>query len=84
MYKLSTVLNRQFKASTFNPFFQDNFGGNLKKYGSILMPELLKSNKDPDLIALHYPIVIPATDIGKGVFVVISKDGNFKILENYR
>jgi len=79
-----TVLNTQFKASTFNPFFQDNFGGNLKKYGSILMPELLTSNKDPYLIVLHYSIAIPATDIGKGVFVIISDHGKYRVSENYQ
>ncbi len=78
-----TVLNKQFKASTFNPFFLDKFGGNLKKYGSILMPELSKRNKDPNLVVLIFSIAIPATDIGTGVFLVISKSGNYKILENY-
>ncbi len=78
-----TVLNKQFKASIFNPYFQDNFGGNLKKYGSILMPELSKRNKDPNLVVLIFYIAIPATDISTGVFLVISKSGNYKILENY-
>jgi hypothetical protein len=78
-----TVLNKQFKASTFNPYFKDNFGGNLKKYGSILMPELSKRNKDPNQVVLIFYIAIPTTDISTGVFLVISKSGSYKILENY-
>jgi hypothetical protein len=77
-----TVLNKQFKARDFNPFFQDNFGGNLKKYGSILMPELSRNNKDKTQIVLSYSIAIPATDIGKGMNVIISKNGKYRISEN--
>jgi hypothetical protein len=78
-----TVLKKQFKASNFNSYIQDNFGGNLKKYGSILMPHFSRSSKDPNLIVLDFTIAIPATDIGVGASLVISKNGNYKILENH-
>lgn len=78
-----TVLNKQFQATDFNPFFTDNFGGNLKKYGSILMPTLSRKNKDGNQIVLAYSIAIPATDIGKGMFLIISKKGEYKIAEHY-
>jgi hypothetical protein len=82
IHNRDTVLNREFKASDFNPFFEDNFGGNLKKYGSILMlPEFSKKNKDKDQIALIYSIAIPVTDIG--MYLLITKNGNYKIVENY-
>lgn len=78
-----TVLKKQFKASDFNPFFKDNFGGSLKKYGSIMMPNLSKNNMDKSRIVVHYPITIPATDIGIGVFLIIAKNGSYKVAENY-
>ncbi len=78
-----TVLNKQFKATDFNPFFTDNFGGNLKKYGSIFMPTLSRKNKDNNQIVLAYTIAIPATDIGTGVFLIISKKGDYKIVEHF-
>lgn len=84
IYNQDTVLNREFKASDFNPFFEDNFGGNLKRYGSILMlPELSKKNKDKGQIALIYSLAIPATDIGIRMYLIITKNGNYKIVENY-
>ncbi len=84
IHNQDTVLNREFKASDFNPFFEDNFGGNLKKYGSILMlPEFSKKNRDKGQIVLIYSIAIPATDIGIGMYLIITKNGNYKIVENY-
>ncbi|NCD68160.1 hypothetical protein [Mucilaginibacter agri] len=78
-----TVLNKQFKATDFNPYFTDNFDGNLKKYGSILlMPILSKENKDSNRIVLAYSIAIPTTDIGKEVYLTISKKGEYKVVEH--
>jgi hypothetical protein len=81
--KKNTVLKKQFKASDLNPYFKDDFGGNLKKYGTILMPNLSRRNKDKSQIVLAYSIAIPTTDIGKGVFLIISKKGDYKVVENY-
>jgi len=79
-----TVLNKQFEASDFSPFFQDNFVGNLKKYGSILdVPGFSRRNKDKDQIVLNYSLAIPATDIGIGMYLIIDKTGEYKILENF-
>jgi len=78
-----TVLNKQFQATDFNAFFTDNFGGNLKKYGSILMPTLSRKNKDDGQLILAYSLAIPSTDIGKGMFLIISKKGDYKIVEHY-
>jgi len=77
-----TVLNKQFKATDFNPYFTDNFDGNLKKYGSILMPVFSRKNKDSNRIVLAYSIAIPATDVGKEVYLTISKKGEYKIVEH--
>ena len=81
-YNGATVLNKQFKARDFSPFFADHFGGNLKKYGSILMPEFSKDSKDNTQIVLSYSIAIPATDIGQGMQLIISGNGKYKILAN--
>jgi hypothetical protein len=83
IHNRDTVMKRQFKASDFNPFFNDNFGGDLKKYGSISMPHLSRKNKDKSQIVIDYPIAIPATDIGQGMFLIISKKGDYKIVEHY-
>jgi len=77
------VLNRLFKASDLNLFFEDTFGGNLKKYGSLLMPKLAKRNKDKSRVVIDCPIAIPATDIGIGMFLIISKNGSYTFVENY-
>jgi len=78
-----TVLNKEFKATDFNAFITDNFGGNLKKYGIILMPHLSKRNEDSSQIVLAYSIAIPTTDIGTGAFLIMSKEGRYKIVEHY-
>lgn len=78
-----TVLMKQFKASDFYPFFEDNFGGNLKKYGSILMPELARERKDKSKIILGYSISIPATDIGIGLSLEILNNGKYKVVKNF-
>ena len=78
-----TVLKKQFNSTDFNPFFTDNFGGNLKKYGSMDMPDILAKNKDKSLIIVHCPIGIPSTDIGIGLFLIISKSGDYKIVDHY-
>jgi hypothetical protein len=46
------------------------------------MPELSRKNKDRSQVVLGYSVSIPATDIGKGLHLVISKDGKYKIIEN--
>ena len=78
--KTDTLLNKRFTASDFYPFFKDPFGGNLKKAGSILMPELSKRNKDK--IVLNCSISIPATDIGIGMYLIIEPDGKYRITQN--
>jgi hypothetical protein len=84
VHNRDTVLKKQFKASDLNPFFTDNFGGSLKKYGSLLdMPKPARKNKDQSRIVLDFPISIPATDIGLGQFLIISKNGDYKFAENY-
>jgi hypothetical protein len=78
--KKDTVLNRQFRASDFYPFFKDNFGGNLKKYASIFDPGLYRQNKDKSHIYIGFSISIPSTDLGIGTSLVIDKNGKYKIL----
>ncbi|HEY4196282.1 MAG TPA: hypothetical protein VGM63_12150 [Mucilaginibacter sp.] len=78
-----TILNKEFKASDFSPFFEDNFGGNLKKYGSLSMPYLSRRNKDKSHIVLVCPIAIPSTDIGLGLFLILQKNGNYQIVSEY-
>lgn len=82
IHNRDTVLDKQFRAADFNPFFEDNFGGNLKKYGSILDLHLSKQNKKRDQIALVCSIAIPATDIGTGMTLIIDKSGNYKIMQD--
>jgi len=76
-----TVLKKQFQASDFTPFFQDNFGGSLKKNGSMLMPYLSRKNKDKKRIVVICGISIPSTDIGVGLFLVIDKNGHYEIVQ---
>jgi hypothetical protein len=77
-----TVLNRQFKASDFAPFFVDNFGGNFKKYGSLLPFQLTKRNKDKNRIVLTFSYSIPVTDLGISLYLIIFKNGSYKVVEN--
>jgi hypothetical protein len=79
--KRDTVLKKQFKASGFNPFFQDNFGGALKKYGTIIDLNLSKRNKEKSRIILACSIAIPATDIGTGLYLLINNRGGYKITD---
>lgn len=46
------------------------------------MPEFSRNNKDRSQVVLGYSVAIPATDLGKGLQMVISKDGKYKIIEN--
>jgi len=72
-----TLLNREFRASNFYPFFKDNFGGNLKRSGSILMPSV--SYNAHNSVRLNYSISIPASDISVGMSLIIESDGSYKI-----
>jgi hypothetical protein len=84
IHNRDTVLKKQFSANDLNPFFTDNFGGSLKKYGSILdIPSLVRRNKDQSRIVLDFPIAIPATDLGLGKFLIISKRGDYTFAETY-
>jgi len=79
--KADTVLKKQFKATDFNPFFKDAFGGNLKRYGNILDYSLLKKNSDNAQVVLRVSLSIPTTDLGTGVYLTIDKKGEYKISE---
>lgn len=83
VHNKDTVLNRLFRAKDLNPFFTDNFGGSLKKYGSLMMPSFGRRNIDKSRIVIDYPIAIPATDIGLGMFLIISKNGDYTFAEQY-
>lgn len=76
-----TVLKRQFKASDFNPFFKDNFGGSLKQYGNILDFNLSKRGFENRQIVLNVSLSIPTTDLGTGLYLIIDKKGTYKIVE---
>jgi len=76
-----TVLKKQFQASDFTPFFQDNFGGSLKKYGSMSMPYLSRRNKDKKRIVVICGISIPSTDIGIDFLLMIDKNGHYEIVQ---
>lgn len=78
-----TVLKKQITAGDLNPFFEDKFGGNIKKYGSISMPYLSKRNKEANQILLIFTIGIPSTDIGIGVPLKIEKDGHYSVAPVY-
>jgi hypothetical protein len=79
--KKDTVLNKQFKADDFYPFFKDNFGGGLKKYGSLGLPEFSRRNMKKSQIVLYCNISIPVTDLALGLSLIISNDGSYKIVE---
>jgi len=74
-----TVMNKQFRAGDFNPYYVDKWGGNLKKYGSILDIGLDRRNKDRNRIIVDVSLSIPSTDIGSGVYLIIKKDGSYRI-----
>lgn len=82
IHNRDTVLKKEFNSTDFNSFFTDNFGGNLKTYGSMDMPHLSKRNGDKSQVIVHCPIIIPSTDIGIGLYLIISKTGDYKIVEN--
>jgi hypothetical protein len=75
-----TIFKKSFTAVDFYPFFKDNFGGNLKSFGSILMPEV--SHNRENNLKVNYSISIPATDIGIGMSLIVKTNGNYKIIEN--
>jgi hypothetical protein len=78
-----TILNKQFKATDFNSFFEDPFAGNLKKYGSVIdLPGLSTKDIGKGIITLHYSIAIPTTDLGIGLTLAIRKDGTYKAFAN--
>jgi len=77
-----TILEKQFKASDFDPFFEDDFGGNLKKFGSVLGFHFLKRNKDKNRIILIFSYSIPVTDLGIALYLIILKNGSYKVVEN--
>ncbi|TFF38772.1 hypothetical protein [Mucilaginibacter psychrotolerans] len=77
-----TVLNKQFTAKDFYPFFKDPFVGALKKYGSLLGPGVSHRN-DEDSFEVSYSLSIPATDLGIPVGVIIQKNGDYKIKTGY-
>ncbi|GAA3977648.1 hypothetical protein [Mucilaginibacter dorajii] len=74
-----TVLKRQFKAADFNPAYRDNFGGNLKKYGSIIDLYLEHQNRDKKRVVVSFSIAIPATDLGINMYLIIDKKGGYKM-----
>lgn len=74
-----TILSKEFRASDFYSSFIDPFGGNLKKYGSIIDPRLSKQNKDKNYIDVRCSISIPTTDLGLGLSLIIDKKGGYKI-----
>jgi hypothetical protein len=78
-----TVVNKEFKAQDFTKSIADNYNGNLKRYGSIIkLPIVSSKNKNDNQVSLAYTISIPGTDIGQVVHLIISKNGEYKILEH--
>lgn len=78
-----TVLNKQFTAKDFYPFFNDPFVGNLKKYGSLLEPRVSHRSDNNNNIIITYSLSIPTTDLGIPVELNISKNGSYKIKAGY-
>lgn len=75
-----TVFKHHFTNSDFDPFYTDQFGGNLKKYGSILDVYLSKKQpQDHNQIKLWVSLAIPSTDLGRGVLLMIDKNGQYKV-----
>ena len=74
-----TVLNKNFDVKGFDPFFKDNFGGGLKKYGTIIEPYLSRQRKDKNQITVGFSISIPTTDLGIGMKLILDKSGNYQI-----
>jgi hypothetical protein len=77
-----TLLNKQFTAKDFYPFFKDQFAGALKKYGSLLAPGVWH-NGNEDSFKVSYSLSIPATDLGIPVRLIIEKNGDYKIKTGY-
>ena len=77
-----TLLNKQFTAKEFYPFFKDPFVGALKKYGSLLEPGVWHRDNE-DSFDVSYSLSIPATDLGIPVGVIIQKNGDYKIKTGY-
>ena len=81
MNGIDTLLNMHLKASDFSAYFDDVFGGNLKKFGSIKMPSLYSERLKSGELIVHYPLWIPATDIGKGMGLALNKEGKYRIID---
>lgn len=85
MNDIDTMLNVSLKASDFNPYFDDQFGGNLKKYGSILgLPDLSANRLERGELLILFPLAIPATDLGKGMWLALDNEGNYNIYDPYQ
>nr|WP_294950451.1 hypothetical protein [uncultured Mucilaginibacter sp.] len=77
-----TVLNKQFTAKDFQPFFKDPFVGALKKYGGLLAPSISGTSTRDNFI-VYYSLSIPVTDLGIPVKIIIQKNGRYNIVTGY-
>jgi hypothetical protein len=67
-----TLFRKQITKSTFDSLIDIS----LKKYATLLFPDFSIEN---DSIKIDYSITIPATDVGKGVYIKFGKNGNYRI-----
>ena len=67
-----TIFKKQITKSTFDNLIDNT----LKKYATLLFPNFSIGN---DSIKIEYTITIPATDVGKSVYIKFDKNGNYRI-----
>lgn len=74
-----TLFNKVVLSNWFYPII----GTQLKRYGILFSPNISKFNRIKGEVVLQYSISIPITDIGVGVYLVVDKYGNYKVLKKY-
>jgi hypothetical protein len=74
-----TIINKTFKKSDFNGVINPEE----KQYAILFAPGFTGYKKQYDGVIFGYSISIPLTDVGVPAFILINKNGNYRILDEY-
>ncbi|MDB4918848.1 DUF4738 domain-containing protein [Mucilaginibacter sp.] len=74
-----TLLNKTFKKIDFNHMLYEQ----LQKYAILFSPDYIGYNKTRGQLAIGYSVSIPLSDVGVPAYIVIDKEGNYKVLDEY-
>jgi len=74
-----TLLNKTFKKVDF----KNALYAQLQKYAIMFSPDYGGYNKTKGEFAIDYSVSIPLTDVGVPAYIVIDKNGKYKVLDEY-